>query len=195
MHGDPAVVADKLEEIRDGVLEFDDERVRVRRAQADGAEILGLAGGEILGATDAVQHRSVFGAEARHEHALVAEEEVRRGDGVAVRPPGLLAQAEGPGLAVGRHRPAFRDARDRVKVLRVVIDQAFEKPADDVAFAEAGDRLRVESRGLGHVVDDQVALFGFLLRGGPSVTATCEQGRQAEQGGRPSVRGAKHAGD
>jgi hypothetical protein len=82
-----------------------------------------------------------------------------------------------------------------VQVLGVVIDQAFEKPADDMAFAEAGDGLRVEARRLGHVVDDQVALGGFLLRGGPSVAATREQGRQAEQGGRPSVRRAKHAED
>ena len=77
MHGDPAVVADELEEIRDGVLEFDDQRMRVGRAQADGSEIFGLPGGEVLGAADTMQHRSVFGAEGGHQHALVAEEKVR----------------------------------------------------------------------------------------------------------------------
>jgi len=82
-----------------------------------------------------------------------------------------------------------------VQVLGIVIDQAFEEGADDVALAESGDRLRVESGGFSHVVDDQVALRGFLLGGGPAVAATDQQGRQAEQGGCPSERGAKHAGD
>ena len=91
MHGNPAVVADELQEIRNGVFEFDDQGVRIGRAHADGPEILGLARSEILGAADAVQHRAVFGAEVGHEHASVAEEEVRCGDGVAVRPLGRLA--------------------------------------------------------------------------------------------------------
>ena len=195
VHRDPAVVAEELEEIRDGMLEFDDQRVRVGRTHADGPEVLRLAGGEILGAADAVQHRSVFRTEARPQHAFVAEEEIRRGDGVAVGPLGRLAQTEGPGLAVGRHRPALGDAGDRMQVLGVVIDQAFEEGADDVAFAQPGDRLRVQSGGLSHVVDDQVALRGFLLGGGPAVAATDQQGRQAEQGGGPSECGAKHAGD
>jgi len=195
VHRDPAVVADELEEVRDGVLELDDQRARVRRAEADGPEILGLARVEVLGPAHAVQHRAVFRAEARPEHALVAEEEVRRGDGVAVRPLGRFAQAEGPGLAVRRHRPALGDARDGVQVLRIVIDESLEEGAHDVAFAEPGDRLRVETRGLGHVVDDQVALGRLLLGGGASVAAADEQGRQVEQGGRPSERGAKHAAD
>ena len=84
VHGDPAVVAEELQEVRDGILELDDERARVGGAEADGLEILRLAGVELLGAADAVQHRGVFRSEARGEHPLVAEEEVGGGHGVAV---------------------------------------------------------------------------------------------------------------
>ena len=195
MHGDPAVVAEELQEVRDRILELDDERARVGRAEADGPEVLGLTGVEMLGAADTVQHRGVFGAEARREHPLVTEEEIGGGHRVAVRPAGIFAQAEGPGLAVFRHRPAFGDARDGMQVLRVVIHQAFEEGADDMAFAEPGDRLRVESGRLGHIIDNQVAFGGLFLGGRLAVAAAREQARQGEQGGRPSVRRAKHTAD
>ena len=195
VHGNPAVVAHELEEVGHGVFQLDDERARIGRAEADRTEVLGLARAELLGAADGVQHRGVFRAEARTKHALVAEEEVRRGDRVAVGPARVGAQAEGPRLAVRGHRPALGDAGHGVQVLGVVVDEAFEEGADDVAFAETGDRLRVESGRLGHVVDDQVTLGGLLLDGGLAVAAACEQAGQGEQGGRPSVRGAKHAAD
>ena len=143
VHGDPAVVAEELQEVRDRILELDDERARVGRAEADGPEVLGLTGVEMLGAADTVQHRGVFGAEARREHPLVTEEEIGGGHRVAVRPAGIFAQAEGPGLAVFRHRPAFGDAGDGVQVLRVVIHQAFEEGGDNMALTQSGNGLRI----------------------------------------------------
>ena len=171
------MVAEQLQEIGDGILQFEHQRPRIRRADADGLEVLGLAGGESLGAADTVQHRGVFGPEARREHALVTEEKIGGGHRIAVRPARLGTQAEGPGLAVRRHRPALGHARDRVEVLGVVVDQAFEEGADDMTFAETGDGLRIEPGRLGHVVNDQVAFGRLFFDGGLTVAAARQKAR------------------
>ena len=43
-----------------------------------------------------------------------------------------------------------------------------------MAFAEPGNRMRIEPRGLGHIVDDQVAFGGLLLSSGLAVATAHE---------------------
>ena len=131
MDGQPAVVADELEEVRDGVIKLNDERAGIGGLEADLLEVLKFAFVKAFGAADAVQHRRVFGSELRREHALVAEHEVLRRHRVAVGPAGVGPKFKGPSLAIRRHRPAFRHSGNGVEVDGVIVHEAFKEGVDD----------------------------------------------------------------
>ena len=130
-------------------MQLDAQRAVVKGADADGGEVLCLAGGEILRAAHDEIVERIRRAEGRREDALRAEGEVRRRHRVAVGPTGVRAQVKGVGQAVGGNIPALGDARDRVQVLRVVAGEALVERHQDLVMRIGLHHRRVEVLRLG----------------------------------------------
>jgi hypothetical protein len=145
----------ELEEVGCRPLERDLERAVVDRFHADLLR-LRLAFVEFLGVLDDVEDVGVFRPGLRVEDAAVGEDEVRRLDGIAVRPLRVRPKREAPELAVVAHLPFLRRARDGLR-LGVVDDEAVEEVAQDGGLRDRRGLVDVEGLGIGivaAVVDD-----------------------------------------
>jgi hypothetical protein len=120
------------------------------------------AGVEALTVFEGEEEVSVFGGELGREHPTVGEDEVVRGDRIAVGPAGLGAEMEGPSEIVGRDLPAGGDGGDGLAGHGVVLGKAFEERLNDIKGLLGVGDLRIEIVGLGEVaeVEDLFAVAG-----------------------------------
>ena len=180
VHGIPSGVADHGGQIRYGVVEREHEGAIVGRAGADERGVGDFARVEGLAVFEGEEERSVFGGELGAEHPAVGEDEVVRGDGIAVGPLGVGAEVKGPGEVVGGDSPALGDGGDGLASLGVVLGEALEEGHDEVERLLAIGDVRVEIVGLGKIaeVEDLVAVAGDDV--GLALGATDEHDRQSQ---------------
>ena len=151
-------MVEHAEEIARRVFQPDDERVRVRGFETDLGEIGDLAVIVFAGVDDlhiVEAHAGVRRSERGLEDALVGQQEILRGDGVAVAPLRVVTQMEGVRAPAVGDVPVFGHAGDGVEVPGVLRDESLEERVEDVALGFADDGLRVETSGVAAVAPEE----------------------------------------
>ena len=144
MHRQRRLVREELEEIGRRPLERDFQGLVVDGAHAeliDRHRLVGGGGVDRLGILDRIEDRRIARRGCRVLDAAEGEDEIVRGDRVAVRPFGVGAQLERIGQAIVGDRPAFGDAGNNGPG-RVIDGQALVQILEDVRFdVDRGMRL------------------------------------------------------
>jgi hypothetical protein len=181
VNGQEGVVGEDLEEVRRGLREAHDKGVRIGREKAHRRPrpFPAMVG---LGTLHDVEPVRVLTGEAGLERPAPGEDEIVRGDGVAVAPARLGPQVKGPGAAVRIEFPSRGHAGDDgLIVRRARRDKALDQRPQDAHLGDAGDGLRIEVarfRPVVHQQDAQVVGLRHLQplapRVVPASTATAQ---------------------
>ena len=161
--------AERVEQRRKRLRQMHDDRVVVGRLRRDTLVVESDRG------PDAVGHLGIVDYVER-------EQNVARGDGLAVKPFRVAAEMKRNRLAVGRDVPFFGQPRLRQCSDGVHPDEAVEQVARERARSRVGDQNRIEgARIAGHgAVED---LIFFMIGAGP-VDAASGENRQRRQNNR-----------